>query len=180
MSGITHSPEVSSLVPYWMNVFEAAHSSAAHVTLWWLADIICHDRVLLISGIYSCCLSMCSSTHCSKPFATYTVVTYVSRVEVFATRIKLFNLKKLSLVAWLFPSECLDHLICKGSKGKDLEFQNEQDYVTGIQNLCSNTLCCCAKCWNIMNEMLCTNTETSAQNIDVLRMRRFSYIRQKH
>ena len=35
-------------LPYWqscmLNVFEAAYSPAVHVILWWLADIICHDR----------------------------------------------------------------------------------------------------------------------------------------
>ena len=41
----------------------------------------------------------------------------------------------------LIPSECLDHLVYRGSKGKDMEFQIEQakDCVTGIKNLLCST-----------------------------------------
>jgi len=53
----------------------------------------------------------------------------------------------------LIPFECLDHLVYRGSKGKDMEFQIEQakDCVTWIKNLlCStstNTLRYGTKCW---------------------------------
>ena len=43
------------------------------------------------------------------------VVIYVSAVEVFVTRIKIFNRQKLSLIAWFFPSEGLD---LQGFKGQ--------------------------------------------------------------
>ena len=33
-------------LPYGLNVFEADHSPAVHVTLWRLVDIICHTRLL--------------------------------------------------------------------------------------------------------------------------------------
>jgi len=35
-----------TLLAVMLNVFEAAHSPAAHVTLWWIAGIACHDRAL--------------------------------------------------------------------------------------------------------------------------------------
>ena len=40
-----------------------------------------------------------------------------------------------SLIAWSLLSECLDHLIYRGSTGKDMEFQNEQqchDFCHGL------------------------------------------------
>ena len=58
------------------------------------------------------------------------VVTYVSPVEVFANMIKTFNRQVLNLIAGSFPSEGLDRLIYRGSYGKDMEFQTEQDCVT--------------------------------------------------
>jgi len=63
------------------------------------------------------------------------VVTYLSPVKVFATRIKIINRQKLSLIAILFPSKGLDCLIYRSSRGKDLGLQSEQDCVTEIKKI---------------------------------------------
>ena len=46
------------------------------------------------------------------------VITYMSPVEVLVTAIKFFDWQKVCLIAWSFPSEALDRLICQGSKVK--------------------------------------------------------------
>jgi len=69
-------------------------------------------------------------------------VTYVSNVEVLVTRIEIFNWQ---IYPSLLDRSLLKVLIYRSSKGKDPEFQSEQDCDTGIKNLLyskgTNTLC---------------------------------------
>ena len=99
-------------MPNMLNVFEAACSSAVHVTLWWFADM--HNLLTwprsfnkwvaieqLGAWVY---IYMCCSTNCSEPFAKCTVVTYVSPVKV--------RPRPRCLVSpWLLDFSILDALI---------------------------------------------------------------------
>ena len=64
------------------------------------------------------------------------VDTYVSPVEMLATGIKIFKWQKLSLIAMHDHNHSLlKVLIHRDSKDKGIEFQREQDCVTGVKNL---------------------------------------------
>ena len=54
----------------------------------------------------------------SRQCLSQEVVTYILTTEAFATRIKNLDRRKLSLIAWSFPSGALDCLILKGFKGQ--------------------------------------------------------------
>ena len=60
--------------------------------------------------------NVCNQIWYTHSYSQQVVVTYVSPVEGFVTGIKIANWQKLSLIAWSFPSEGLDHLIYRDSK----------------------------------------------------------------
>ena len=64
------------------------------------------------------------------------VVTYMSPVEVFSTRIKIFNLLELSFITWSFTSESLGH---SGFKGQRYGFHSDQHCVTRLSSKSTNT-----------------------------------------
>ena len=130
---------------------------------------------------------MCSSTHCSKPFAKYTQsdvsktirnsYTVMSPVEWPGSSFYEAKIVLYWLIVSFWRSWSLD---LQGSKSKDVELRSEQDCLTGIKTLlCSKsvyTLCYGTKCRSIMSEMLCAKfvLKHHAQNIEVmLQMQKF-------
>ena len=101
------------------------------------------------------CLSICSLTHYYfKPFTKCTDSDQ--------------NLKLAKKCPWLRDHSLLKVLIYKGSKGRDMEFQSEQDFVTGRtccvqKHKCSVLWCKMQKHENVL-VLLCTLGDLKFQN----------------
>jgi len=110
---------------YFHWIFRKSEEVGIHVTLWLLADIIAMTGMVAIEqvGAWVCAVQCIAPSHLQNVTIRFDirivrqqeVVTYVPPVQAFVSGVKILTGSKLSLIAWLFPSEGLD---LQGFKGQ--------------------------------------------------------------